>query len=178
MVDVITMQELWKQDVDGYMPVLMEVYNPDIKWTAEEQAAYEQDNSYIRLIADESRVRYKGKTYLPCAFDFNPPEVDGKKIGTASITISALDTRVKRLLRSIELPSEIRIVSLFAKTQKDGTTGAFIYQFAELNSAPFKMTSASSNKTTATFNLTFGKNMGQNIPYDVATPDRVPGTRG
>ena len=178
MVDVITMQELWKQDVDGYLPILLEIYNPDIKWTAEEQSTYNQDNSYIRFIADESRVNYRGKTYLPCAFDFNPPEIDGKKVGNATITISALDSRIKKLLRTIELPSEARIVSLFAKTQKDGTTGAFIYQFAELNSAPFKMSTASSNKTTATFNLTFGKNMAQNIPYDVATPDRVPGTRG
>ena len=65
MVDVITMTELWKQDIDGYLPVLMEIYNPDISWTPEEKAAYGQEDSYIRFIADESRVIYKGKTYLP-----------------------------------------------------------------------------------------------------------------
>ena len=178
MVDVVTLQELWKQDIDGYLPILMEIYNPDISWTQEEQQSYGQDNSYLRLIADESKVIYKGKTYLPCAFDFTPPEIDGKKVGAASISISALDSRIKKLLRTIEIPSEVRIVSLFAKTQKDGTTGAFIYKFAELDSTPFKMATSSSNKTTATFNLTFGKNLGQNVPYDVATPDRVPGTRG
>ena len=79
MVDVVTMQELWKQDIDGYLPILMEIYNPDISWTQEEQEAYGQDNSYLRLIADESKVIYKGKTYLPCAFDFAPSEIDGKK---------------------------------------------------------------------------------------------------
>lgn len=178
MINVVTMTELWKQDIDGYLPILMEIYNPDISWTAEEQAAYGQENSYIRLIADENKVVYKGKTYLPCAFDFTPPEIDGKKVGTASISISALDSRVKRLLRTIKIPSDVRIVSLFAKTRKDGTTGAFIYQFAEMDSTTFKMSSASSNKTTATFNLQFGKNMSQNVPYDVATPDRVPGTKG
>lgn len=177
-MDVITMTELWKQDIDGYLPVMMEIYNPDIKWTTEEQESYEQENSYIRLIADESRVRYKGKTYLPCSFDFTPPEIDGKKIGTASISISALDVRIRKLLRTIQIPSEVRIISLFSKTEKDGTTGAFIYKFTELDSTPFKMSSASSNKTTASFNLQFGKNMTQNIPYDIATPDRVPGTRG
>lgn len=174
----MTIQELWKQDVDGYLPILMEIYNPDISWTQEEQEAYSQDNSYMRLIADESRVVYKGKTYLPCAFDFSPPEIDGKKVGTASITISALDSRVKRLLRTIQVPSDVRIVSLFGKTEKDNQSGGFIYKFVEFDSTPFKMSSASSNKTTATFNLTFGKNMGQNVPFDIATPDRVPGTRG
>ena len=177
MVDVVTMQELWKQDIDGYLPILMEIYNPDISWTQEEQEVYGQDNAYLRLIADESKVIYKGKTYLPCAFDFTPPEVDGKKVGGASVSISALDSRVKKMLRTIAVPSDMRIVSLFAKTEKDGTTGAFIYHFAELDSVPFKMSTASSNKTTATFNLVFGKDLTQNIPYDVATPDRVPGAR-
>ena len=177
MVDVITMTELWQQDIDGYLPVLMQIYNPDISWTQEEIDSYGQENSYIRLIADESRVVYKGKTYLPCAFDFTPPEIDGKKVGVASITISALDSRVKKLLRTIKVPSTVTIVSVFAKTRKDESNN-FIYSFAELNTRPFKMSSASSNKTTATFNLSFGKDMTQNIPYDVATPDRVPGTKG
>jgi len=178
MVDVVTLTELWKQDVDGYLPILMEIYNPDITWSADEIAAYGQENCYLRLIADESKVIYKGKTYLPCAFEFTSPEVDGKKVGAASLSITALDSRVKKLLRIIKIPSDVKIVSLFAKTQKDGTTGKFIYKFAELNSTPFKMSSASSNKTTANFNLTFGKDLSQSIPYDVATPDRVPATKG
>lgn len=178
MVDVITMTELWKQDIDGYLPVLMEIYNPDISWTPEEKTAYGQEDSYIRFIADESRVIYKGKTYLPCAFDFTPPEIDGKKVGVASVSISALDSRVKRLLRTIKIPSTATIVSVFCKTERDQGSGNFIYQFSELNTRPFKMSSASSNKTTATFNLSFGKDMTQNIPYDVATPDRVPATKG
>ena len=136
MVDVITMTELWQQDIDGYLPVLMQIYNPDISWTQEEIDSYGQENSYIRLIADESRVVYKGKTYLPCAFDFTPPEIDGKKVGVASITISALDSRVKKLLRTIKVPSTVTIVSVFAKTRKDESNN-FIYSFAELNTRPF-----------------------------------------
>ena len=175
MINVLTMAELWKQDIDGYLPILLEIYNPDISWTQEEQDTYQQDNAHLRLIADESTVRYKGNTYLPCSLNFNAPEIDGKRVGNATITISALDSRIKKLLRTIKLASDIRIVSLFAKVKKDGNTGGFIYQFSEMDSTPFKMTSASSNQTTATFNLVFGKNTNQNIPYDVATPNRVPG---
>lgn len=178
MLDVITIGDLWKQNVNGYLPVLMEVYNPDISWTAEEQAMYGQTNSYLRLIADENRVVYKGKTYLPCAFDFDPPEIDGKKIGNASISISALDSRVKKVIRMIKVPSEVNVVSMFAKVEKDGTTGKFIYKFAELKTTPFMMNSVSNNATTATFSLVYGKDLSQNAPFDVATQDRVPGTKG
>ena len=178
MIDVVTLTDLWKQDVDGYLPVLMEIYNPDIAWTEEEKTAYGQDDSYIRLIADDSKVIYKGKTYLPCAFEFTPPEMDGKKIAGASLSISSLDSRVRKLLRSIKLPSEVNIVSLFVKAEKSNQTGKFIYKFSEMNSKPFVMKSAGSNKTTATFNLTFNKAMDQIVPFDVATADRTPGTKG
>lgn len=178
MIDVVTMTDLWKEDVNGYLPVLIEIYNPDISWTQEERSTYGQDNSYIRLIADDSKVIYKNKTYLPCAFEYTPPEIDGKKVGAASISISALDSRVKKVLRSIRLPSEFNIVSMFAKVEKDGSTGNYIYRFAQMNSKPFIMNSAGSNKTTATFNLVFNKTMNQNIPFDVATADRTPGTKG
>lgn len=177
MVDVITMRELWKENTDGYIPILLEIYNPDITWTEDEKTSYGQVDSYIRLISDNSKVVYKSKTYLPCAFTFTAPEVDGKKVGTATISISALDARIRKLLRSIKLPSEVNIVSVFCKSEK-GSSGQYIYQFSEIQTTPFVMNSAGSNKTTATFNLVFDKNMSQNVPYDLATPDRVPATKG
>lgn len=176
MLDVITMNDLWQKDIDGWLPVLMDIYNPDIVWTQEEKDAYNQEDSYIRVIADDNQVVYKGKTYLPCAFTYTPPESDGKKVGAASITITALDSRVKKMLRIIKIPSQVTVVSMFAKVSRD--SGSPIYKYKEISAKPFMMTSASSNPTTASFNLTFGNNFGQNIPYDIATQDRVPGTGG
>lgn len=178
MLNVATMTDLWKQNIDGYLPVLMDIYNPDIVWTQKEKNAYAQEDSYIHLIADTNKVIYKGKTYLPCSFDYTPPELDGKKVGGASISITALDSRVKKLLRSISLPSEVNIVSLFCKIQKEGSSGAVIYKYIEMNSKPFVMKSASSTKTTATFTLAFSKDMTRAIPFDVATIDRTPSTKG
>lgn len=40
------------------------------------------------------------------------------------------------------------------------------------------MNSAGSNKTIATFNMVFDNILAQNIPYDIATQDRVPSTKG
>lgn len=176
MLDVITINDLWQNDIDGYLPILMDIYNPDIVWTQEEKDTYGQEDCYLRVIADENKVVFKGKTYLPCSFAYNPPELDGKKVGTASISITALDSKVKKMLRSIKLPSEAVVVSMFAKATREN--GNVIYKYRELNSKPFKMNAASSNKSTATFNLIFGNNFSQNVPFDVATQDRVPGTGG
>lgn len=177
-LDVITEKELWSNDVEGYIPVLLDLYNPDITWTSAEKTAYNQEDSHVRFISDETKVVFKGKTYLPCSFEYQQPETDGSKIGGATITISALDSRVKRLLRSIQLPSEATIVAMFAKVNKDDETGKFVYKFVELNTKSFRMTTAGSTGSSATFNLTFGSLSSQNIPFDTATQDRVPATAG
>ena len=115
-VDVLTVQDLWKENIDGYFPYLLEIYNPDIKWTDEEKAAYEQEDSYLRVICDDNKVTYSGKVYIPAAFEFTPPESDGTKIGQASLTISSFDYRIKRMLRSIKLESEVTVMAFFVKT--------------------------------------------------------------
>jgi hypothetical protein len=176
MLDVVTINDLWQKDVDGWLPILLRIYNPNIVWTEEEKQVYGQTDSYLNVIADENKVVYNGRTYLPCAFSYAPPEVDGKKVGSASISISALDSRVKKLLRTIRIPSEVTVVSMFAKVTRE--SGSPVYKFKEISSKPFMMSAASSNKTTATFNLTFRSNFNQNIPYDIATQDRFPGTGG
>lgn len=176
-LDVVTIKELWDKNTDGYLPILLEIYNPDLSWTTAEKTAYGQEDCYVRFIADENKVVYKGKVYLPCAFEYQPPETDGSKVGNASITISALDTRVKRILRSIMLPSDVKITATFGKQEKNENTG-FIYKFVELNSISFTMNTASSTSTTATFNLEYDRSLQQNVPYSKATRDRVPATQG
>lgn len=168
-IDIITINDLWKEDSDGAMPILLEVYNPDIIWDSDE---YQQDNCYLRLIADENKVKYKGHTWLPSVFEFTPPDTDGTKIGSASITISAIDARVKYLLRIIDKPCKVKIEATFAKMEK--TTGGFTYKFVPIRCNEFVMTSASSTDTSATFNLTYKTSLEQSVPYDVATQDRFP----
>lgn len=177
-IDVKTSADLFKKDIDGYFPIMLEIYNPDITWTNEAKKIYKQDDSYLRIIADENKVVYKGKTYLPCAMEYTEPESDGSKIGNPQLTISAIDSRVKRVLRTIKIPSTVNIVAMFVKTEKENTTGKFIYKFVEISTASFSMKTAGSNKTTATFNLIFDNAFSQNVPYDIATQDRVPSTKG
>ena len=178
MLDVVTMNDIWQADIEGSVPILIEVYNPDIVWTDEEKEVYKQDNCYLRLISDDNKVKYNNKVWLPSSFEFTPPDTDGSKIGNASVSISALDPRVRYLLRSIKLPSEMKIVAMYSKRTLVPETGKFIYQFIKTDMASFTMTTASANNTSATFNLSFDRALNQNIPFDVAVQDRVPATRG
>lgn len=172
-LDKDTMQNLWDKTTDGYLPILLEIYNPDISWTEEEKRVHGQDNCYVRFISDENKVIYKSHTWLPCSFEYTPPETDGNKIGSASISITALDLRVKKLIKSIRSSCEVKVIASFMKQEKE-TSGKFIYKFVELNSMPFEMNTASSDRTKASFNLVFKTSMAQNVPFDIATQDRTP----
>lgn len=171
-LDAETMDELWSSDTSGSLPMLLTVYNPDIFWSEEEKEAYGQRDGYVNFISDNMVVKYKNETWLPCAFTFNPPEKNGKTIGSASVSISALDVRVKKLLQIIKLPSELTIVALFSKTNNE--ENHTIYRFKEISTIKFNIVSASCNQTVATFNLAPDLGLQQNIPYDTALPNRVP----
>lgn len=177
-IDVITMDDLWKENINGYFPFLLEIYNPDIVWDDVNKNTYGQKDCYLRLICDETSVVYKGERYLPCAFSFAMPETDGTKIGNASISISALDYRVRKLLNSIRIPSEVKVVAMFAKANKENEEDGFIFKFKELESYTFRMEMAECNRTVAKFTLLAQQRLDGDTPYDVATPDRVPATKG
>lgn len=176
-LSVVTMSELMQEDIEGYFPILLKVENSDISWTEEEKNVYKQNDGEICLICDENTVIYKGRTYLPCSFSAQLPENDGSKIGSATISITALDARVKKLLRSIRAESEIEFIAMFCKCDKKDS-GGFLFKYIPLKSAKFTMTTASMANGTASFKLTFDKALSQIIPYFVATQDRVPATKG
>lgn len=158
------MEELWKSRSDGFLPVLVEIYNPDLKWA---DGTLDQENMYLRVINDKKSVKYKGKTYVAGHFNYVPPEENGKSIGGASLEISALDYRVVQMLRSVEVPCEVTIVAGFAK---EGNT----YTFIPLENLTAKMSSASYNRTTARLELTVKDSLKLSIPRDVATQDKLP----
>lgn len=176
-IDVVTIQDLWKENIDGYFPYLLEIYNPDIAWTAEEKAIYGQEDCYIRIIRDDQKVIYGGKTYLPAAFSFDPPESDGTKIGSASLTITALDYRIRKILRMIKIACDVTVMAFFVKVTKNEESAAAIYKFKKLDSISFTMESASSDKASVKFNLLYDRSMNQNVPYHIATQDRVPAAK-
>lgn len=168
-IQTIAMEEIWKQSTDGHIPVLLEIYNPDIRW---DDGSLEQENMYLRVIDDSNPVTYKGKRYLPARFEFTPPEEDGKTVGQASITLSAIDSRVVQMLRSIELQCEVTVMAAFAKmASKDGKV---IMKFYPLEQLKAKIPSANYNRTTAQLTLVYKDVLKLNVPRDTATKNILP----
>lgn len=166
----VTMEEIWKSKSDGFIPALLEIYNPDIKW--EEGNSMEQENCYLRVVSNTESVKYKGKRYLPCKFDFTMPEENGQKIGSASLTVSAIDSRIIEILRSIDIPCEITIKAFFAK--KTDNNGRELVMFHPIDSLTATAPTVTYDKTTAKFNLVFKDALQINIPSAIATQDKLP----
>lgn len=163
-IQTLAMEEIWRQHTDGHIPVLLEIYNPDIKWN---DGSLEQENMYLRVIDDSNPVVYKEKRYLPASFEFTPPEEDGKTIGQASITLSSIDSRVVQMLRSIELQCEVTVMAAFTKSGSQ-------YRFLPLDQLKAKLPSASYSRTTAQLNLVYKDVLKLNVPRDTATKNLLP----
>jgi hypothetical protein len=172
-IQTVAMEEIWKQNTDGHIPVLLEIFNPDIKW---KDGSLEQENMYLRVIDDSNPVMYKGKKYLSAKFEYTPPDEDGKTVGNASITLSAIDSRVVQMLRSIELQCDVTVMAAFAKITKVTETGEekVTYRFYPLDQLKARMPSASYNRTTAQLSLTYKDALKLNVPRDIATKDKLP----
>lgn len=173
VLQTVAMEEIWKSQSDGYIPALLEIYNPDIKWSDQSLG---QENCYLRVISDTNAVMYKGKRYLPCRFTFTMPEEDGKKVGDAAVTISSIDSRIPYMLRSIELQCEVSVNAFFAKQTVTGQDGEehTVIRFLPLDSVKTVLPSATYNRSTANFRLVFKDVLQINIPAEVATQDRLP----
>lgn len=163
-IQTVAMEEIYKSNSDGYTPLLLEIYNPDIKWN---DNSLEQEDKYLRVVADSNNVKFKGHRYLASKFEFKPPEQDGTKAESAQITISSLDTRVVQMLRTIELVCEVNVVAAFAKNGSE-------YKFYPLEEYSMQMKSSTYSRTTATLVLSPDETWSLNVPRDTATKDRFP----
>ena len=172
-IQTVAMEELWNDSTDGHIPVLMEIFNPDIKWSDDN---IEQENMYLRVIDDSNPVVYKGKKYIPCKFSYTPPEENGKNIGQATITLSAIDTRVVQLLRSCQVECDVTVVAAFAKkvVVNEGGTNTTTYKFYPLDELKVKMQSATYSRTTAQLNLVYKDVLKLNVPRNIATKNKTP----
>lgn len=171
-LQTVAIEEIWKSQSDGFLPVLLEIFNPDIKW---EDNDVEQENCYFRVISDVNGVTYQGKKYMPCKFEFSLPEENGKSIGNASISISAIDTRIVQLLRSIDSECKVTLKAFFAKEAikvEDGKEKTVI-KFFPIDALKATLSSASYTRTVASFNIIFKDALQLNIPAEVVTKDKL-----
>lgn len=168
-IESITLKELFDNSTAGSLPILLEIYHPEIKWT---DNSNEQDDGYLRLINDVYSVKFENKKYLPAVFSFTAPSEDGKTVANTSISISAIDKRVVEVIRSIDSNPTCKIVALFAKIDDENITFHKLYNYS------FEMKSVTWNDTTANWELVFDPTMQLNVPRDTSTIYRNPGANG
>ena len=106
---------------------------------------------------------------MPCSFDFTRPSEDGKKIGNATISISALDQRIIEIIREIKDDEPVAVIEAFF--MKEGND----FLFSKLYHYDFLMKSVDWSDISANFELIFDNTMQQNVPKDLGTIFRCPG---
>lgn len=169
-IETIALTELFKKDIEGTLPILVEIYSPELVWGDDDE---NYEDGYLRLVSDNVAIKYKkngedkAKTYLPSCISYKPPAENGKEIGSATISISAIDYRVIQMIRSITVRPQVTVVASF---MKEGSK----FYFAELNSRTFENSSVSWNKTAAEFTLVYDNVMKLQVPRDKATAQRFP----
>lgn len=164
-IEAATLEELYAQNTDGFLPILVEIQDDNIIWQTKD--AYDEDG-YLRLVSGNIPVMFEGKKYRPAVFVFEPPSEDGKKVGNTNITISAVDRKVVEIIEQIETKPNVRIVAAYCKTNDEEIIFSKIYHYN------FTMGSVQWDGVTAKWQLTFDTAMEQNAPVDLATEARCP----
>lgn|SRR5574344_144876 len=164
-IQTIALEDIYKQHIGGSIPILVDIYNPDIVW---KDNSLEQDAMYLRVINDTTKVKFNGKRYLPCKFDFEPPEETGTSTGNATITISNLDSRVTQMLRTCELVCEVTVVASYVKETDNK------FKFIPINKYKFNLNGSSYTRVTAQLNLVNDNILNLNIPRDTANQNQLP----
>ena len=167
-IETTTLEELFASSTEGAIPILLDIQHDALFWDKDSEGDIEQKNGHLRLINSSTGVKYKGERYYPCVFDFTPPSEDGTKISGASISISAIDQRIIKAIRSIPSPPKAFIEAFFSKISDDE------FVFSKLYHYEFKLTSADWDNTSAKWTMVFDPALELNVPTDLATITRCP----
>lgn len=164
-IETATLEELFSNEQTGCVPVLMDIKHDRLVW---QDDSLGQENGHFRVINDTRGVKFGGKTYLPMSFSFEAPSEDGKSVGSASVTISAIDRRIIEIIRMIDTPPTCEIEAYYEKI------GENKIKFTKLFGYKMKMSSVVYDKMTAKWNLSYSGALALNIPRDTGTAIRCP----
>lgn len=164
-IEASTLEELFAQNTDGCLPILVEIQDDNIIWQTKD--AYDEDG-YLRLVSGNIPVMYEGKRYRPSVFTFEQPSEDGKKVGNTNISICAVDKRIIEIIEQIETRPKVEIVAAYCKASDEEIIFTKLYHYR------FTMGQVQWDGITAKWSLTFDTAMEQNAPVDLATEARCP----
>jgi hypothetical protein len=151
-----TQKILASVEKQGKFPYLIEISHPDY-------------NTMYFANSSENIV-YNTNIYNSASFSIQPPDKDGSKIGSAALTISAIDQFWIERIRAITTPAELRFAAVIVYDEQGGMAG--IESLEENN---FTCRLANWNEISISWDLSFDERMGFIITSVKCTPMTAPG---
>ena len=172
-IETSVIDELSQRNEALLIPVLIDIRHSGIIW----QEGSTQQNGHLRLVCNTEGLRYKGdddRAYLyePCIFSYKAPKEDGKTKGTASITISCIDSRLIDVIRGITEGLTCNVVALFTKVKDEN--GEINYAFSKFYGKILEMGSVSWGTDSAQWTLEPDSVMNISFPKDKGSRFRCP----
>jgi len=125
---------------------------------------------YDMLYANSSEnIVYSGGIYNAASFSIQPPDQDGSKIGSAALTISAVDQVWIQKIRETQIPAQLQFIAAVVYDE-NGIAG-----IEPLEENSFTLRAAKWNETSITWDLSFDERQGYIVTSVKCTPQNVPG---
>lgn len=115
-------------------------------------------------------IVFNSNIYNAANFTLDPPDIDGSKIGNATVTISAIDQLWIERIRMIQTPAELRLMAVIIYDEFGGYAG-----IESLEENSFTLRLANWNEISISWDLSFDERMGYIITSVKCTPQSAPG---
>jgi hypothetical protein len=127
----------------------------------------EYSDMYFADSSDD--LLYNGNIYNAASFSIQPPDVEGAKMGNATLTISAIDQFWIERIRSTQIPARLQFIAAIVWDE----SGFMGIEALEENS--FTLRAANWNEISITWEMSFDERMNYIITSIKCTPLTVPG---
>jgi len=121
------------------------------------------------FVNSSENVTHGGIIYNAASFSIQPPDVDGAKVGNATLTISAIDQYWIQRIRETQIPAELRFIAVIVYDEY-GVSGI---EALEENS--FTLRAAQWDETSISWEMSFDERQAYIITSVKCTPQVAPG---
>jgi len=123
----------------------------------------------MRFVNSADNLVYNGDIYNAASFAVQPPDVDGPKVGNATLTISAIDQYWIQRIREAQVPAELRFIAVIAYDES-GVSG-----IEKLEENSFTLRAARWDEISISWDMSFDERQAYIITSVKCTPQIAPG---
>ena len=156
--------KLAPRELSGATPVL-------VKIDSEELRNLEADfGGTIYLTDNGEDIEYKGHIYKACSLQYRMPSIDSQGDGSGNMTISAIDQRIIKVMRTLKKSPIFSIIAAYHEGEPGGEP-----TILQLDRQQMKMTSITWDVNSLKANLSPRTLVGFNFPAHICTVINTPG---